>query len=80
MSDINPAGAYLRGLRERRGERHVESIELPGLRCPNCGRLAYDHGGGRACYSKPGSEFPTHCGVMEPVTLRAVALPSGRES
>jgi hypothetical protein len=50
----------------------VSGIELPGLRCPNCGRLAYDQGGGRVCYRSDGEGWPVRwCGVMEPVTLVA---------
>ena len=43
-------------------------IMLPGLRCPDCGRAAYDAGGGRACHN-PETHEP--CGVMRPIWLRA---------
>lgn len=56
-----------------------EELTLPGLRCPNCGRVAHDDGGGRACWSSDeNGTVREHCGVMEPVTLRAaVDAPGG---
>ena len=50
------------------------SVKLPGLRCPKCARIAFDLGGGRACYSGPrGPSVP--CGVMQPIWL--LAYPAG---
>lgn len=50
-----------------------EELTLPGLRCRNCGRLAYDAGGGRACWRGDGDgAVVEHCGVMESVTLTVV--------
>jgi hypothetical protein len=52
-----------------------ETILLPGLRCPECRRIAYDHGGGRACWKHDARGIPTRpCGVMEPVTLEATVV------
>lgn len=45
-------------------------MEHPGLKCPNCGRISIDLGGGRACYKHDERGTPTErCGTMQPITL-----------
>lgn len=59
---------------EQERSSQSETLTLPGLRCPSCGRLAYDRGGGRACWKQDDRGRPTTpCGVMQPVTLTATA-------
>lgn len=53
-----------------------ESVKLPGLVCPNCNRIAYDLGGGRACYNP---ETHEQCGVMQPIWLLAYPIGAREE-